>query len=90
MKLSLNTARQRTKNLIARPECTLFILDRANPFRTLEIRARAEIAPDDGYDFADKVGRKYNTGLRTMDKPGERRVAVTLRPVKVVATGPGA
>ena len=85
LKLSLNTARQKVKNLRQRPECTLFFLDRANPYRTLEVRARAELSPDRDYAFADKVGKKYNVDLRTMDRPGESRVVVTLRPIKVNA-----
>src|SRR5690349_18892174 len=43
-KLSLNTRRQKLKNLRAHPECSLLIVDPANPYRTLEIRARAEIS----------------------------------------------
>ena len=86
LKLSLNTARQKVKNLRQRPECTLFFLDRANPYRTLEVRARAELSPDRDYAFADKVGKKYNADLRTMHRPGESRVVVTLRPIKVNAT----
>jgi hypothetical protein len=31
------------------------------------------------------VGKKYNADLRTMDRPGESRVVVTLRPIKVNA-----
>lgn len=85
LKLSLNTSRQKVKNLQAHPECTLFILDCANPLRTLEIRARAELTPDQNYAFADKVGRKYGADLRRMDRPGESRVVVTLHPVKVNA-----
>ena len=85
VKLSLNTTRQKVKNLREHPECTLFILDRANPLRTLEVRARAEVDPDDDYAFADKLGRKYSVNLRIMDRPGERRVKVTLRPIKVNA-----
>ena len=85
IRLSLNTARQKVKNLQARPECTLFILDRANPGRTLEVRARAELTPDPDYVFADKLGAKYNADVRKMDRPGEQRVAVTLHPVKVNA-----
>jgi PPOX class probable F420-dependent enzyme len=85
LKLSLNTTRQKVKNLRERPECTLFILDRANPLRTLEVRARAELSPDDDYAFADKLGKKYGADVRMMDRPGESRVVVTLRPVKVNA-----
>lgn len=86
VRLSLNTTRQKTKNLQTHPECTLFLLDRANPMRTLEIRATAEIAPDDDYTFASKLGRKYGgIDLRVMDRPGEQRVVVTLRPHKINA-----
>jgi len=85
VKLSLNAARQKVKNLEAAPNCTLFFLDRANPFRTLEIRGRADVSPDPNYEFADKVGKKYGADLRRMDKPGESRVVVTVRPTRVVA-----
>ncbi|MCX6050247.1 MAG: PPOX class F420-dependent oxidoreductase [Chloroflexi bacterium] len=88
VKLSLNTARQKTKNLIKNPECTLFVLDRNNPYHTIEIRARAEVSPDDDYTFADKLGRKYGgANLRERDQPGEKRVVVTLHPVKVNTYG---
>jgi PPOX class probable F420-dependent enzyme len=85
LKISLNGARQKTKNLLRRPEVALFILDGANPMRYLEVRARAEVQPDDDYAFADKVGKKYGADLRNMDRPGEHRVVVTLHPVKVNA-----
>ncbi len=86
IKLSLNTGRQKTKNLERDPACTLFVLDRANPYRTLEIRAIAELRPDDDYAFADKLGAKYGgMDLRKMDQPGQRRVVVTLRPTRVNA-----
>lgn len=89
LKISLNTARQKTKNLQREPACTLFILDRANPGRYLEVRARAEVRPDTDYAFADKVGRKYGADLRQMDRPGESRVVVALHPVKVNAVDLG-
>ena len=88
VRMSLNTARQKVKNLMRRPEVTLFFLDPANPYRTLEIRARAEIEPDPDYVFADRVGAKYGgADPRTMDQPGETRVAVTFVPVKVNTFG---
>lgn len=85
LKLSLNTTRQKVKNLRRHTECTLFILDRANPLRTLEVRARADISSDQDYAFADKLGRKYGVDLRMMDRPGEQRILVTLTPIKVNA-----
>ena len=84
VRLSLNTTRLKTKNLQARPECSLFILDLANPYRYLEIRGRALIEPDDDYAFAEKVGAKYGgVDLRTMDQPGQSRAVVTIEPVNV-------
>jgi len=86
IRMSLNAARQKTKNLLARPEVTLFILDRSNPRRYLEIRARADAQPDPDYAFADKVGKKYGgVDLRRMDRSGESRVVVSLHPVRVNA-----
>jgi len=86
VRLSLNTARQKTKNLSARPMVTLFIMDPATPSRYLEIRAQAEVQSDPDYVFADKFAQKYGgTDLRGRDKPGESRVVVSLHPVKVNA-----
>jgi PPOX class probable F420-dependent enzyme len=88
LKLSLNTTRQKVKNLQRHPECTLFILDPANPYRTLEVRARAEITPDSDYRFAKKLGAKYGgVDLSANDRPGETRVVVSLQPVKVNTWG---
>lgn len=88
VKLSLNTARQKTKNLLRHPEATLFFFDPANPYRTLEIRARAEIAPDPDYAFAEQVGAKYGgADLRSNDRPGESRVVATFTPIKVNTFG---
>ena len=88
LRLSLNTTRQKVKNLQARPQVTLFILDPANPYRTLEIRARAEIHDDAGGAFAQKLGAKYGgADVRENDRPGESRVVVTLHPRKVNTWG---
>jgi PPOX class probable F420-dependent enzyme len=88
IKLSLNTTRQKVKNLQAHAECTFFVLDPANPYRTLEVRARAQITPDPDYEFAKKLGAKYGgADLRANDRPGETRVVVSLQPVKVNTWG---
>ncbi|HEX7621415.1 MAG TPA: PPOX class F420-dependent oxidoreductase [Anaerolineales bacterium] len=85
--ISMKTTRQKVKNLYQHRECTLFILDRPNPGRTLEIRANAEVVPDAEYKYADKISKKYGVDIRTMDAEGESRVAVILHPVKVNAQG---
>ncbi|HYK66465.1 MAG TPA: PPOX class F420-dependent oxidoreductase [Streptosporangiaceae bacterium] len=83
--ISLNTSRQKTKNLMSRPECTLFILDPAGPYRYLELRGDAEITPDDDYEFADKMGAKYKADFRVMDQPGQKRVVVRIKLARVNA-----
>jgi PPOX class probable F420-dependent enzyme len=86
VKISLNTTRQKVKNLQANPKVSLIIMGDP-PYRYVELRGEAEITPDDDYEFADKVGAKYGADLRTMDKPGETRVVVTIKPVRVITWG---
>ena len=65
---------------MARPLCSLFLLDLQNPYRYLDVRGRARIEPDDDYVFADRVGAKYGSNLREHDQPGDKRVLVTIEP----------
>ena len=83
--VSLNTSRQKTKNLVANPAVNLFLLDLAVPYRYLERRGDAEVVADDDYAFADQVGAKYHADLRQHDQPGQSRVKVTIRPAQVNA-----
>jgi PPOX class probable F420-dependent enzyme len=87
IRISLNTSRQKTKNLQRNPACSVLLLDLANPYRYVEIRGDAEIEPDPDYSFADKVGAKYQADLRDNDRPGESRVIVTVRPHRVRTWG---
>lgn len=86
VRLSLNTARQKFKNLEANPKCSLIIFGDP-PYRYIELRGDAEITPDDDYSFANKVGAKYGADLSTRDNPGDTRVVVTIHPSRVVAWG---
>jgi PPOX class probable F420-dependent enzyme len=86
IKMSLNTTRQKVKNLQANPACSVIITG-TPPYRYLEIRGDAEITPDDDYEFADKIGAKYSADLRTRDQPGDKRVVVTIRPSRVITWG---
>jgi PPOX class probable F420-dependent enzyme len=87
VKMSLNTTRQKVKNLQANPKASVLIFDEKSPYRYLELRGDVEITPDDDYAFADQVGAKYNADLRTRDKPGDTRVVISLQPKRVVAWG---
>lgn len=86
VRFSLNTQRQKTKNLQANPGVSVHIQDAANPGRYLEVRGDAQIEPDDDYEFADRVGAKYGgVDLRAMDAGNGHRVVVTVVPVRVNA-----
>ena len=89
VRISLNTSRQKTKNLVRNPAASLLVLDLSNPYRYLELRGDAEIEPDPDYAFADRVGAKYGADLRAHDRPGEGRVVVTVHPVRVHAVDMG-
>jgi PPOX class probable F420-dependent enzyme len=83
IRISLNTSRQKLKNLRANPAVTFFILDSSAPTRYLEVRGDAEVVDDPAYGFADQIGKKYGVDLRTFDGPDQVRVVVTIRPVRV-------
>lgn len=78
LRMSINTSRQKLKNLRRNPACSAFFMDPASPYRTIELRGTVEIEDDPDYTFADKVGAKYGSEMRQMDKPGESRAMVTL------------
>jgi PPOX class probable F420-dependent enzyme len=85
--ISLNTSRQKVRNLRANPAVSFLILDLANPYRYLELRGDAEITPDADYVFADRVSAHYGSDLREHDQPGQSRVVVTIKPVRVNTWG---
>ena len=58
---SLAGIRQKLKNLQARPQATVFVVDPGNPYRTLEIRGDAEIEPDPDLTTLGKVLAGYGT-----------------------------
>src|SRR5215469_7746866 len=84
IRISLNTARQKVKNLQADPHVSVLVFDETSPYRYVELRGDAEITPDPDYTFADKLGAKYNADLRDRDKPGDTRVVITVHPSRVV------
>ena len=83
--MSLNTNRQKVKNIETEPACAVLLLDLQNPYRYLEIRGTAVVSPDEDRAFAEKVGAKYHSDLREHDAPGDRRVIVRIVPVRVNA-----
>jgi PPOX class probable F420-dependent enzyme len=87
LKVSVKTHRQKIKNLSENPVTTLLIIDPANPVRTLEIRATTRMSPDDDYDFAQRLGRKYGADMKSFDEPTDRRVMLTRHPDRIIPKG---
>jgi PPOX class probable F420-dependent enzyme len=79
----LSDARQKVKNLLVRPEFSLFILDLENPARYLVVRGRATLTPDVDCRFGDKLGAKYGRDMRSMLRDGETRYLVTFNPLSI-------
>jgi PPOX class probable F420-dependent enzyme len=85
VRLSLNSARRKSRNLSERPECSLLILDLENPYKYLELRGRARIEPDEDHSVAEEVHAKYGADVTQYDQPGDRRLAVTIEPTRIRA-----
>jgi PPOX class probable F420-dependent enzyme len=85
--MSLNNTRQKTKNLQRHAECSLFFIDPETPYRTLEIRARADLKPDTDFAVVDAHSKKYGADVRSFDPPGQFRFAATFTPTKVNTYG---
>lgn len=87
VQISLLQTRQKYRNVAARPQATLFVIDPKNPFRTLEIRGTVTIDEDSDLALFERVFRHYGQDPATSGAPTEGRVAVTLSPTHVVAQG---
>jgi PPOX class probable F420-dependent enzyme len=87
IRTSVLTSRQKYKNLVANPNATLFVVDPANPYRTLEVRAHATLDDDGELEFFERIVRHYGQDPDTFGAPRDGRVLLTLHPVRVVTNG---
>jgi PPOX class probable F420-dependent enzyme len=83
LRIPTPTRYQKYKNLQRDPRCTLFIQDPQDWHRTLEIRARAELAPDPELEFRTLHYERY--GLQMRVETSLDFWVVTLVPVRVIA-----
>jgi PPOX class probable F420-dependent enzyme len=84
---SLAGVRQKLKNLRAHPHATVFVIDPANPYRTLEVRGDVTIEPDPELVTLARVLGAYGMDLASFPGPLEDRTTVTLHPTRVVPQG---
>ncbi len=85
LKGSTTSDRQKYKNLKKNPKCDLFIIDPANPFRTLEIRAEAQLDADPDKETVRKFALAYDVDESVLVRPEEDRYTVVYRPRRIVA-----
>jgi hypothetical protein len=89
LKLSLNTSRLKTRNLRRRPECSLFVLDVADPPATSMSAAGPGSRPTTTTSSRRVGAKSGGADLRDHDAPGDSRVIVTIEPSNVFAVNMG-
>jgi PPOX class probable F420-dependent enzyme len=87
LRFSITAARAKYRNLAERPRTSVFILDPANRYRSIEVRGDVTLADDADYAFRNRVARRYGFNAGSMDPPGTQRIVVTIRPVRVHVHG---
>jgi PPOX class probable F420-dependent enzyme len=85
LKGSITSDRQKYTNLRRNPHCSLFIIDPENPYRTLEVRAEAELAPDPEKATVRLFASVYGIDESVLLGHEEDRYTVTFRPRRVIA-----
>jgi PPOX class probable F420-dependent enzyme len=85
---STTSDRQKYKNLVGSPHCTLFIIDPANSYRTVEVRAEAELRPDPDKAVVRKFAIGYGVDQAMLVNGQEDRYTVVLHPRRIVVNPP--
>jgi PPOX class probable F420-dependent enzyme len=88
LKGSVTSDRQKYRNLQGNPHCDPFIIDPQNPYRTLEVRAEADLTADPDKATVAKFAEQYNVDPSMLLNPAEDRYTVTYRPRRIVANPP--
>lgn len=88
LKGSITSDRVKYKNLSRNPNCDLFIIDPENPFRTLEVRAEAELIRDPEKAMVAKFAAAYQADEATLKAAGDDRHTIIYRPRRIVVNPP--
>ena len=84
---SLHRTRQKYRNVVRHPHATLFLIDPADVFHTLEIRGDVSIEDDADLVYLTRQLAHYGRTLDSFGPPKENRVVLTLTPRRVVVNG---
>src|SRR4051794_24739357 len=87
LKASILMSRQKYKNLARHPKASLFVLDPTNAYRSVEIRATVELAPDEDKALLPKFAARYGVPLEVLEQSGDGRAVATFTPIRVVVNG---
>jgi PPOX class probable F420-dependent enzyme len=87
VRTSLTNDRQKTKNMVANPKATLFVIDPANPYRTLELRCDVAISDDPDLTMMRRIVAHYGADFESFPGSREGRVLVELTPRRIIAQG---
>ncbi len=79
--------RRKLVNLRHTPVATLFLIDPANPGRTLEIRADVELVPDPDKTVLARITDRYNVDFARFSALDAERTTAVLHPRRVVVLG---
>ena len=84
--ISITESTRKAKNLSADSRCSVLIFHPETPNHYAEIRGIARTEPDHHYVFADRLGQRYDTDMRSFDRADARRLRVAIEPLKVIVT----
>ena len=79
-----NTRRSWPRNLQREKEATMLIVDPDAPDRYAQIRGRlVDVTPDPKIEVIDRLARRYTGENFRALEPGEARITLRLKPIKV-------
>jgi PPOX class probable F420-dependent enzyme len=76
--------KQKTRNLARDPRISLTVVDRENPYRSVELRGTAELVEDPERTLSFRLSQKYLGVDPPDDPPGSRRLIVKVTPERLV------
>jgi PPOX class probable F420-dependent enzyme len=85
VKVSTRVELAKLRNVRRDPRVSFTIVDPKRPLRYIEIRGTVTISSDDDYSVRDAVVRKHGyADGSSFDPPGQRRVALTIVPTRII------
>jgi PPOX class probable F420-dependent enzyme len=87
LKVSTTTERQKHRNISRDPRVSGMILDPDDPYRYLEVRGEATIAPDPKRELIEELSQRDTGGAFDDPAPDEDRVIIRIRPSRAATMG---